>query len=174
MSSEKIIFSTELIAVKESSRGFQYLERKGKDSVAVFLFRRKSNFKQDYEVLIRQQPLCLDNQKLSEKAKLYPCPITGSISEDETPEAAAVREAKEEGGFLTHVLLLGQYIVGTQTNEICYMYYADVTGLEAEIPSQDGTYFELVSKNEWHPIDYLNQCDYAACQIGYFRLQNVL
>ncbi|WP_009543106.1 NUDIX hydrolase [Crocosphaera subtropica] len=174
MNQERIIFGSDWVTVKETARGFQYLERKGKDSVAVFLLRRKKLNSQAYEVMIRQQPLCIDNHELHGKLKLYPCPITGGIDQGETPEQAAIREVEEESGFSVQVLPLGRYIVGTQTNEICYLYYADVTKLEPEEAKQDGTYFELISKNEWHDFEYLSQCDYSACQIGYFRLKNVL
>ena len=165
MSQERVIFVTNWIAVKETARGFHYLERKGKDSVAVFLLRKRKPELKEYEVLIRQQPLCIDNLELNGKPRLYPCPITGGIGGNETPE---------ESGFSVRVLPLGQYIVGTQTNEICYLHYADVTGLEPEVTKQDGSYFESVSKNEWHPFEYLIQCDYSACQIGYLKLQQVL
>ncbi len=174
MNKEKIIFRTDWIIVKETARGFHYLERKGKDSVAIFLVRRSNLNRGEYEVLIRQQPLCIDIPDINEEHRLYPCPITGGIDEGELPEEAAVREVYEEAGFSVQVLPLGKYIVGTQTNEICYLYYADVTGIEPEVAQQDGSYFELVSKNEWYPLEYLNQCDYAACQIGYFRLKDVL
>jgi len=174
MSNEKTIFSTDWIAIKETARGYHYLERKGRDSVAIFLVRRSNLNTEEYEVLIRQQPLCIDIPDINEEHRLYPCPITGGIDEGELPEEAAVREVYEEAGFSVQVLPLGKYIVGTQTNEICYMYYADVTGIEPEVARQDGSYFESISKNEWYPLDYLNQCDYAACQIGYFRLKDIL
>ncbi|MGQ4645972.1 NUDIX domain-containing protein [Lyngbya aestuarii] len=173
MNKEQIIFSTNWITVKATARGFHYLERKGKDSVAIFLVR-KSEAQQEYEVLIRQQPLCIDIPDINEEHRLYSCPITGAIDQGESPEEAAVREVYEEAGFSVEVLPLGKYIVGTQTNEICYMYYADVTGIEPEVPQQDGSYFESISKNEWYPLDYLNECDYSACQIGYLRLRNIL
>lgn len=54
------------------------------------------------------------------------------------------------------------------------MYYTDATDLEPEDAQQDGTYHESISKNEWHPLEYLNQCEYAGCQIGYFRLRKIL
>lgn len=174
MSQARTIFSTQWIAVKETTRGFQYLERKGRNSVAVFLLReKKSNFK-EYEVLIRQQPLSVDHREINGKLKLFPCPITGGIDGDETPEEAAVREAREESGFSVKVVPLGQYIVGTQTNEICYLYYANVTGRIPEVAKQDGSYFESISQNEWHPFEYLKECDYSACQIGYFWLKDIL
>lgn len=58
MNSDKVILETQWIVVKEAPRGFQYLERKGKDSVAVFLLRKSSEQSKQYEVLIRQQHLC--------------------------------------------------------------------------------------------------------------------
>ena len=174
MSQEKIIFSTNWISVKETNKGFYYLERKGRDSVAIFLVRKSDINTKEYEVLIRQQPLCIDNTEINGELRLYPCPITGGIDKGESPESAAIREVYEEAGFSVQVVPLGKYIVGTQTNEICYMYYADVSNIEPDIAQQDGSYFESISKNEWHPLDYLNQCDYSACQIGYFRLRDVL
>jgi 8-oxo-dGTP pyrophosphatase MutT (NUDIX family) len=174
MSDEKILFSTKAIAIKESARGFQYLERLGKDSVAIFLVRRSELGASRYEVLIRKQPLCVDNSEVDGKPRLYACPLTGRIESGESAELAAVRETFEESGYAVHAISLGRYFVGTQTNEICYLYYADVTDIEPQVAFQDGTYFESVSENEWHPLEYLNECDYVACQLGYFRLKNLL
>ncbi len=178
MNQEKILFSTNWVTVKETAKGFQFLERKGKDSVAVFLVRKSKINKPNWEVLIRWQPLCIDNPDINphidEELRLYPCPITGAIDEGESPEEAAIREVQEEAGFSVQLQPLGKYIVGTQTNEICYMYCGDVTDIEPEIPLQDGSYFESISKNDWHPFEYLSQCEYAACQIGYFRMRNLL
>lgn len=174
MSQEKNIFTTNWITVKETSKGYHYLERKGRDSVAIVLVRKSNVNTKEYEVLIRQQPLCIDTSEINGELRLYPCPITGGIEEDESPEAAANREVYEESGFSVRVVPLGKYIVGTQTNEICYMYYADVSDIKPEIAQQDGSYFESISRNEWHPLEYLNRCDYAACQIGYLRLIGIL
>jgi hypothetical protein len=176
MSDEKILFSTANIAIKETARGFHYLERLGIDSVAIFLVKKNQSdyFPKNYEVLIRMQPLCLNNIEVDGKQQLCACPFTGRIEPGETPEQAAVRETLEESGYSTQVKPLGRYIVGTQTNETCYLYYADVTDIEPETALQDGTYFESVSENVWHPLEYLNKCDYVACQLGYYRLKNEL
>lgn len=174
MESEKILFESKYIALKQTARGFQYLERKGRDSVAMFLIRRNSSNPNQFDVLIRYQPLCIDTQEINGTLKLFPCPFTGSLSKGESPEVAAHRETFEESGYSVQLSTLGKYIIGTQTNEICYLFYADVTGIEPQAAPNDGTYFESISKNEWQPLDYLLQCDYSACQIGYLHLKAVL
>jgi 8-oxo-dGTP diphosphatase len=174
MDADRVIFRTRWIVVKESPRGFQYLERQGKDSVAVFLLRKSGEKLDQYEVLIRQQHLCIDNREVDGKFKLFPCPVTGALEEGESSEAAAKREVYEETGYNVQVSPLGQYIVGTQVNEICYLYYADVSGMEPDVAQQDGTYMESIAQNEWHPFEYLETCDYSACQIGYLKLQKIL
>lgn len=173
MTDDTILLQTKWITVKQTSLGFQFAERKGRDSVAVFLVRR-SDANEAYDVLIRQQPLCIDPIVPDQPVILRPCPITGGIDGDETPEQAAVREVQEEAGYSVEVVPLGHYIVGTQTNEICYLYYADVTGHSPAEALQDGSYFESISINEWQPFSNLEGYHYAACQIGYYRLKKVL
>lgn len=174
MDSEKTMFSTEHIAIKETARGFHYFERSGRDSVAIFLVRESELNSSKYEVLIRMQPLPQNNSEVDGKQQLYACPFTGRIESGELPEQAAVRETLEESGYSTQLISLGRYFVGTQTNETCHLYYADVTDIKPQAALQDGTYFESISKNEWHSLDYLSECDYVACQLGYFKLKNKL
>lgn len=174
MSQDRTLFSTQWISLKASERDFYYLERKGRDSVAVFLVRQCGSPSQGHQVLIRQQPLCIDTSEVDGHIQLFPCPITGGLNGNETPREAAEREVTEEAGYVTQVTPLGRYIVGTQTNEICHLFYADVTGQDPAIAEQDGSYFEAISRNEWHPLSYLETCEYAACQIGYYRLCKIL
>jgi len=174
MNMDRVIFSTQWIAVKESPRGFQYLERQGKDSVAVFLLKKRSEDPEQCEVLIRQQHLCIDNREVDGKFRLFSCPVTGALEEGEAPEVAAQREVYEETGYRVQPSPMGQYIVGTQVNEICYLYYADVTNMKPDVAQQDGTYLESIGKNEWYPFQYLESCEYSACQIGYLKLCKIL
>ncbi|MEM9007236.1 MAG: NUDIX domain-containing protein [Cyanobacteria bacterium P01_F01_bin.86] len=176
MDPDKILFQTPWVSIKATERGYHYLERKGRDSIAALLIRLSESTSWDYEVLVRQQPLCVDIATAAEAAAmpLFPCPITGGIEIGESPAMAAVREVEEEAGYIVQVKPLGRYIVGSQTNEICYLFYADVTGQVPGVAAQDGSYFEAISRNEWHPLAYLETCDYAASQIGYYRLRNIL
>lgn len=170
MESDPIIFKTDWIAVRESPRGFQYLERKGKDSVAVFLLRRLGDAT-GWEVLVRHQHLCIDSSEVNGQFNLFPCPVTGAIDEKETPEVAAVRETYEETGYKTSLISLGQYIVGTQTNEVCYLFYADVSGIEPTEAPQEGTFLESIACNQWQPFEDLQGFEYVACQLGYYLLK---
>ncbi len=90
------------------------------------------------------------------------------------PEFAAQREVYEETEYKVPVSPLGQYIVGTQVNEVCYLYYTNVTNMEPDVAQQDGAYMESIGKNEWYPFQYLESCEYSACQIGYLKLHNML
>jgi hypothetical protein len=159
----KILFKTKWLTIKETKAGFQFSERKGVNSVAVFLCRRKSY---KWQVLIRMQPLCIDTTN----TKIFPCPITGTVDNEGEILLPALNEIEEEGGYKVDknkVKYLGEYIVGTQTNEICYMYFVDVSGMKVNKPKGDGSIFEKISKNVWKDIDYLKTCKYSACLIGY-------
>jgi 8-oxo-dGTP pyrophosphatase MutT (NUDIX family) len=108
--------------------------------------------------------------------KLYPCPITGGLYESNSPKNTAIEEAKEEAGYdiKNNIEYLGRYFVGTQTSEIVYMFFADVTGQIPEKPKGDGTYFESISKNEWRDFLDLKEFDYSACKIGFSLLLDVI
>lgn len=171
---EKVLFTSpgNWVQVIETPRGFYYIRRKNKNSVAVFLLRKVED---EWEVLVRYQPLPVHNADLDSKQLLYPCPVTGGLdSLDERPYNCAVREAEEETGYATHLNYLGDYIAGTQTDETVYMYWADVTDVEPSEALQDGTYFESISKNKWKHISCLQTYDYVACQLGYYLLKEVL
>lgn len=167
---EQTIFETNWLKVKRTPRGFDYLERKGKDSVAIFLLRTAAN--NEIEVLIRYQPLCIDN---SEPQTLFPCPITGGIEEGESPFICALREVKEEAGYEIPPGLLQEatkYAVGTQTNEVCFIYFADVSNIQPGVAVQDGSYFEAVSRNQWQPLGFLKEAEYSACQLFYYFIRD--
>jgi 8-oxo-dGTP pyrophosphatase MutT (NUDIX family) len=167
---DKVLFKTDWISVLETERGFQYLERKGKNSIALFLIREGRT---GWEVLVRYQPLPLQNNDDS----LFPCPITGSIDAEEFPAGTAVRECLEETGYsiaLHELRTLDEYVVGTQTNETVYMYYCDVSNKISIKPKTDGGYHESISYNNWEFLSNLKSYNYSACQIGFYKLNEIL
>lgn len=169
---EQVIFETPWIKVKRTPRGFDYLERKGVNSVAIFLVRRRND---TYEVLIRWQPLPVHNADVNDSQLLFACPVTGGLEPAEHPFYCALREVEEETGYNlepSDLCYLTNYIVGTQTNECVDMYWADVTAfLEPAKATQDGSYFESISHNEWRSLDYLRNVSYVACQLGYYLIK---
>lgn len=169
----KVLYITKWVSLKESSTGFQFLERKGKDSVAILLFKVENN---ELYCLIRKQPLCalLDGVK---DHVLGNCPITGSIEQDENYKITAIREVEEESGYILNIdklVDIGFYIVGTQTNEKCFIYIADVTGLKNKIPEGDGSLDESVSYNEWVKFKDIKNESYSGLAIIYLRFIQAL
>jgi 8-oxo-dGTP diphosphatase len=166
---EQTIFTTPggWLEVIETSNKFYYARRKGRDSVAIFLVDNK-----EQKVLIRFQPLPRHNADLDNEQRLYPCPITGSIDVDETPLQAAIREVKEESGYENVELNLAfNYLVGTQSDEMVYLYYGFADSTLNVVGEQDGTYFESISKNQWLPITTLKDAEYGACVIFHLFYQ---
>ena len=172
---DKILFKTKWISVLETENGFQYLERKGTNSVAIILIRYNSeNSGNWWKCLVRWQPLPLDN---TSDQTLFPCPITGSIDEGEDPKDCAIREVEEETGIVIHdrkdIWEIGNYIVGTQTNETVFMFMAFLEdGLPEKVRGKgDGTFFENISENEWRDFEELKDYKYSACQIMYYKIK---
>lgn len=148
---------------------FYFARRRGKNSIAVLL-------KHQDRYLIRYQPLVhIDD---GDSKRLFACPITGSLDEGESPEQGAVREIKEEAGYNVNessLKDLGSYIVGTQTDEVVYLFFADVSGLTPDAPMGDGTFHESISHNSWmSELDLRNllrrEC-YSGLFIAYYRFK---
>ena len=165
---DPIVYDGGWIKVRKTDKGFMYAERKGVESIALFLIRRTTT---DIEVLVRYQPLCIDNT--TPNLPIFPCAITGTIDAGDTPEQSAVQEALEEAGYKieeVNLRLVTTYIVGTQTNEQVHLFWCDVTGLEPVEVKGDGSYHESLSKNQWEPFSNLKDYRYSACQIAYSRI----
>ena len=167
----EVVYKNQWIKVLKTPKDFYYLERKGKDSVAVFLVRMNASI--GWEVLIRYQPLTIQNDDDS----LFACPVTGSIDYNEAPSKTASREVAEETGYEVNITegdCLVKFIVGTQTNEIVSIYWKNVTGEGITQIRKNDSYHESVSKNIWEPLDNLRNYNYSACQIGYYKLKEIL
>ena len=164
MKENKTIFETKWVKVRQTEKGFQYLERRGKDSVAVLCTRYDENG--DVEYLVRYQPLCVNG----DDRELFECPITGSMDHDgEEPVDVAIREVFEEAGYVVtkdNMTSIGSYIVGTQTNEVVHCFFAWVGDDKPVKPEGDGGFHESISYNQWRGFDDLRKYQYGA--FGFF------
>ena len=162
----EIVFTTtpDFLSIKKANPPYYYSERRGVDSVAVFLVNTNK------QVLIRYQPL-----PPIDDGRLFACPITGTMEPNMSPLQVARKEVKEETGYTVEGLMpldLGTYIVGTQTNERVHMFAWDVTFLEPEIPEGDGTVHEAMSENGWLDFDAAFEvAEYSGLLIGLFLLR---
>lgn len=161
-SNHPVLFETKWVKIRQSPKGHQYLERRGRDSIAILLVRIGENG--NPEALIRHQYLCVsDNDD-----DVFACPITGSIEEDEDPRDTAAREAFEEAGYaveLHKTCYIGKYIASTQANETVYLYVSNVTGMEPTEPKGDGGYHESISKNVWSDWSEVVSADYVGLKV---------
>jgi len=157
---DTVLFLTRWISVRQTKHGFQYAERAGKDSVALFLTRLHEGQRQ---VLIRWQRLVYTH----ERDRDFPCPVTGSLDKPQlTIEGHVVEEAWEEAGFRIEpkdLIPLGRYAAGTQTSELVHLFACDVSNL---LP-------ESRSRISWEPLSFLLTCDYVACQLGYHLIERL-
>lgn len=175
---EKIVFDCDWIKVKQTPKGYYFSERKGINSVAILLYRKVYEENLDFiEVLVRKQALPINNSQSNDDKdipELFDCPITGGIDGNDTPFEAAQKEILEEAGYnLDKIKYFGQYYVGTQTNEIVYMFIANVTNMEQTDIKGDGTYFETIAKNVWTPIEKVLEAKYSGLNIMANKLYNM-
>jgi hypothetical protein len=163
---EKIVFDAGWIKVKQTPKGYYFSERKGVDSIAVLLYKmvKWDNFDGDgidMHILTRMQALPIDNAQSNDDKdipKLFRCPITGGLEEGVSLINQARAEVREEAGYdIAEAAFhyIGEYYVGTQTNEKVHMFIAnvDAVGTETLDIKGDGSYFESISKNEWINIE---------------------
>jgi ADP-ribose pyrophosphatase YjhB (NUDIX family) len=114
------------------------------------LFKKENN---DFKFLLRYQPLPELSIKNSNWRKLYPCCVTGSLEEKETPLQNTIKEIYEETNCVVtkkNFICHGQNVSSTQMNETVYIFVVDVTNCKfVSKKSGDGSIFENISKNKW-------------------------
>lgn len=77
--------------------------------------------------------------------------LTG-IDDEETPEDTAIKEIKEEAGFIVDkesLISLGLSLESKASDTIYHIYAVDVTGLEQIEPSKDGSHLEQFANYIW-------------------------
>jgi len=177
---EKILLDTKWLKVKQTPGGYIYSERRNINSLAVLLYRQKTDGT-GIEILTRLQPLPIDDNQVNDdidEIKLYRCPITGGLEEGYSTEHQAMVEIQEEAGYIVPIERLeyaGEYYVGTQTSEKVFMYSANIDGESVGFNiSGDGSYLESISRNEWIDLNDLPDIRYAGLLILIQKLKEKL
>lgn len=153
---DRLIVKTKHLEMYKTEKGFYYCQRRSINSVAILCYKKVNN---EYSFLLRYQPMPQVEEKQNWK-DLYPCPITGSIENNELPIECAIRETFEESGYQVskdNLFEISQSIATTQMNEKVFCFLADVTNIKETSPKNDGTIFEKVSKNIWVSESKLNE-----------------
>lgn len=162
-SNEKVIFDSNWFKVKETPKGFFYGERKGVDSIAILPFYYNPIL-ENYCIVIRLQPMPLDNSK--DGQKLFPCPVTGSLLEKGPSKETlfkAVYEELEEELNVTEDWVIGirqtkSIISTTQMNETVHCFLVEIQpGSFNFNGGGDGSVFEAMSCNVSVPLKEFNK-----------------
>lgn len=148
----KKIFDNPHVCMYQTAKGFIFAQRKGINSTASLCFKKQRD---GYIFLIRYQPLPILNNKnfANIDHSLYPCCITGSMENNQTPIQNCLAEVFEESGYMINekdIVDTVNAVSTTQMNEIVYHYLIDLSNKEMKCaPTTDGSFFEKISKNVW-------------------------
>ena len=134
--------------MKVKQRGnYVYSERLGTDSVAFILL--DANRGETPFGLINERKPPLD-ERLQKDVMLLTA-FGGSIDMDKSYQEIVQTEVKEEAGYevpLEKIVFVGDVMVSTQSNQMCHLYFVDVTGIE-EGEREPETAMEAIAEVTW-------------------------
>ena len=136
---DKVLYGSEWFTIKLTNDNYAYLEEP--EGVVIFPYKME-NKKQKYLLRNEMNPLFGKHKTL----------ITGRIDDDETPVEAAIRELEEEAGILaekSRFTELGEVHLTKATVGKETFFLVNVTDLEENIPTTDGSISEKKSNNFW-------------------------
>lgn len=120
-------------------KSYQFAERKGVNSVAFVCYDKK---KDKYLINNEATPPIGDFQLRA---------FGGSIDKSKKYEEIVQDEVKEEAGYnvgLDRITFVGEVFVSTQMNQYCFLYFVDVSDVEAEDREPENA-TEALSHPEW-------------------------
>lgn len=164
---DKLLFSNEWVSVFERDGWYTYTHSNRTGLVCVVPYRNDK----EYPILGRYEicPPHNDGNSLTS--------ITGSIEKGEVPISAALRELKEESGYIQHreyFTYLGMLNLSKQSDEICYLYGVSLNRLYTKIEAtQDGTKGEEGSYCKWISYEEAVKCKEPCMQSALLRLQHI-
>lgn len=148
------------LTFKKTKEGYEYAERKGKDSVAFVLYDTQ------------RQLVCLRNEYKPPIEAWVLGAFGGSLDKKLSPLEIVREEVKEESGYTAKkITFVGKYFVSTQMNQFCYLYAVEVDSTKVVKPSTRDV-LESLSHNQWEQHDALRDRFYE-CWKATIILNNI-
>lgn len=144
------------MTVKQTGH-YIYSERLGVDSVAFILLDR-NNAEKPFGLISERKPPLDERMK---KEVFVTTAFGGSIDSDHTYAEIVRMEAREEAGYDVtpdKVIFLGDVMVSTQSNQMCHLYFVDVS---------DVALGEREPENEMEAMANTVWCDSVEVSSGY-------
>jgi hypothetical protein len=139
------LYTGKFLSIHRTQEGYEYAERKGKDSVAFLLYDSSNNtvgYRNEYKPPVATWVLGA---------------FGGSIDKQKSPVDIVIDEVAEEAMYNVSpkdVKYLGKYLVSTQMNQWCMLYAVDVTNNEGDYYSEQSfDVLESLSDTSWHRAD---------------------
>jgi len=121
------------MTIKEARGYYNYAERGGKDSIAFILYDRNTD---EFGLIYESKPPL--DETLGVKAMLTTA-FGGSIDMNKSKEEIVQIEVAEEAGYevsLENIHYVGETLVSSQMNQICFLYFVEVTDIEKTLKAE--------------------------------------
>lgn len=144
---ERILFQGNWITVAEKD-GYEYVKDSSGHGVLVLPYKISANG--ELWILAREEPVP------PHYPSMHLCGLTGTHEEGESLSLTAVRELREESGFIVSeefLFPLGWTFVSKASTFKCHMYAVDVTKAIWEEPKGDGSELEKRSSCKWLTLE---------------------
>ena len=148
---DKVLFENKWVRVLERDNWYTYTQDTASNSGVSLLVINEDN-----QVLIRQEH-CPIHDDLFDSKKLVETSVTGTVEKDETPLECAVKELREETGYVRspeEFLELGWVYPTKQSNFKQYHFAIWVKGDPDKPIKGDGTRGEKGARTKWVDVSY--------------------
>jgi len=158
----KILYKNKWLSLAQADNGKFIYAHKPTNSVAVLPYK-------PVKFLLRSEP----HHPTERQNRL--CAITGGIEKEETPLRAAVREVREESGYIcnpTDMQSLGVVFPSKFTNNKVHLFVVNVENSPWEESKGDGTDDEKMSSTVWASSAGILACDDPVAHSIYVKFLN--
>ncbi len=142
LAKDTLLFENKWVSVYETEDGYTYTYCS--PTVVIIPFRLDPQQLKNYEFMFNQEYIPTLGFALR--------PVSGTLEENESPEQCAIRELREETGYIVNEddLIFYSYLKGSSSSiHPIGIYFVDVTDKEKGEASTDNSYYEQFMQNLW-------------------------